>query len=371
MGRAPLLAAAAKGGGSAFCSFFAFSMANRRASITDLAAALQLSPSTISRALSGHKDVSEATKQRVRALAAELRYQPNQLAAALRRGRSKMLGVVVPHIQGLFFPEVGHGITVAASKAGYQVLICQSNEDVRQERQHLDLFMNAQVEGILVSLAKTTQDFSHFEQVRAQQVPLVFFDRAVEGFEGEQVRAVVLDDYQGAYQAVTHLIAQGCRRIAHLCGSLHLGIHKNRHQGYLDALRAHGLPADEALTMFFEMSRRGGAQAARQLLKLPTPPDAIFSSNDLAVVGALQVLKKHKRRVPQDVALVGFSNEAFTELTEPQLSSGDQCCGQMGQAAVRLLLQMIQRDARRPVAAASIVLKPKLLVRESSKRMRN
>ncbi len=345
-------------------------MATRRASITDLAAALNLSPSTISRALSGHKDVSEATKQRVRALAAELRYQPNQLAAALRRGRSKMLGVVVPHIQGHFFPEVVHGISVAASKAGYQVLICQSNEDVEQERQHLDLFMNAQVEGILVSLAETTKDFFHFEQVRAAQVPLVFFDRAVEGFEGEQVRAVVLDDYQGAYQAVTHLIGQGCRHVAHLAGPQHLGIHKNRHQGYLDALAAHGLPVADELTVFCEMSRRGGTQATRQLLKLPQPPDAIFSSNDLAVVGALQVLKKQGRRVPQDVALVGFSNEAFTELTEPQLSSVDQCCGQMGQTAVRQLLQMIQRDTKRGAAnaAKNVVLKPKLIVRESSER---
>jgi LacI family transcriptional regulator len=351
-------------------AFLLLLMATRRASITDLAAALNLSPSTISRALSNHKDVSEATKQRVRALAAELHYQPNQLAAALRRGRSKMLGVLVPHIQGHFFPEVVHGITVAASKAGYQVLICQSNEDVAQERQHLDLFMTAQVEGILVSLAETTQDFFHFEQVRDQQVPLVFFDRAVEGFEGEQVRAVVLDDYQGAYQATAHLIGQGCRRIAHLCGPLHLGIHKNRHQGYLDALAAHGLAAEDDLTVLCEMNQRGGTLAARQLLKLATPPDAIFSSNDLAVVGALQVLKKHKRRVPQDVALVGFSNEAFTALTEPQLSTVDQCCGQMGQTAVRLLLQMIQRETKRGAAGAakSVVLKPKLIVRESSER---
>ena len=343
-------------------------MANRRASIIDLATTLGLSPSTVSRALSGHKDVSEATKQRVRQLADELHYQPNQLAAALRRGHSKMLGVLVPHIQGHFFPEVVHGITVAASKAGYQVLICQSNEDVQQERQHLDLFMNAQVEGILVSVAKTTQDFRHFEQVRDQQVPLVFFDRAVEGFEGEQVRAVVLDDYQGAYQAVTHLIGQGCTRIAHLCGPLHLGIYKNRHQGYLDALLAHGLPPRPELTILCEMNQLGGTQAARQLLRLPVLPDAIFSSNDLAVVGALQVMKKRRLRVPQDIALVGFSNEAFTELTEPQISSVDQCCGQMGQTAVRLLLQMFQRGAGRPAASRSVVLKPKLLVRESSRR---
>ena len=119
------------------------------------------------------------------------------------------------------------------------------------------------------------------------------------------------------------------------------------------------------------MNQRGGTLAARQLLKLPAPPDAIFSSNDLAVMGALQVLKKHRRRVPQDVALVGFSNEAFTELVEPQLSSVDQCCGQMGQTAVRLLLQMIQREPRRPAPAhqaKGVVLKPKLMVRESSKR---
>jgi LacI family transcriptional regulator len=343
-------------------------MANRRASITDLATTLGLSPSTVSRALSGHKDVSEATKQRVRQLADELRYQPNQLAAALRRGHSKMLGVLVPHIQGHFFPEVVHGITVAASKAGYQVLICQSNEDVQQERQHLDLFMNAQVEGILVSLAKTTQDFHHFEQVRDQQVPLVFFDRAVEGFEGEQVRAVVLDDYQGAYQVVTHLIEQGCTRIAHLSGPLHMAIYKNRYQGYLDALSAHGLPIEEELIVFCEMDRRGGMQATRQLLKLPVLPDAIFSSNDQAIVGALQAIKKRRLRVPQDIALVGFSNEAFTELTEPQLSSVDQCCGQMGQTAVRLLLQMFQASPGRSTGNRNVVLKPKLLVRESSKR---
>ena len=343
-------------------------MANRRASITDLAKALNLSASTISRALADHADVSEATKKRVRALAEELNYQPNQLAAALRRGRSNTLGVLVPHITGHFFPLVVHGIATEASKIGYNVLICQSNEDVQQERKNIDLFMNAQVEGILVSLANTTQDFRHFEAVRDQNIPLVFFDRVVEGFEGNNISAVVLDDYQGAYQVVTHLIEQGCTRIAHFTGPLHLNIHKNRHQGYLDALTAHGLPIDERLITFCEMSQKGGTQAMRKMLRLSLPPDGVFSSNDLAAVGAQQVAKSYRLRVPEDIAIVGFSNEPFTALTEPTLSSVDQGCEHMGKTAVRLLQKMIKNGPERQRAPANIVLKPRLLVRESSQR---
>lgn len=345
-------------------------MANRRASITDLARTLGLSPSTISRALSDHNDVSEATKQRVRQLADELHYQPNQLAAALRRGRSNTLGVLVPHITGHFFPQVVHGIATEAAKLGFNVMICQSNEDVRQEQKNIDLLMNSQVEGILVSLANTTQDFSHFEAVRQQDIPLVFFDRVVEDFRGSNVSSVMIDDYQGAYQVVAHLIEQGCTRIAHFSGPLHLGIYKHRYQGYRDALQAHGLAVEDELVVFCEMNQRGGTQAMRQLLKLPQSqrPNAVFSSNDLAAVGALHTAKAHRLRVPRDLAIVGFSNEMFTALTEPMLSSVDQRCEQMGKTAVQLLQKMLKISPNRVGPPKPIVLKPKLLVRESSLR---
>ncbi len=343
-------------------------MANRRASITDLAKTLGLSPSTISRALSDHDDVSEATKARVRQLAEEMHYKPNQLAAALRRGRSNTLGVLVPHITGHFFPQVVHGIATEAAKLGFNVMICQSNEDSRQEETNIDLLMNSQVEGILVSLANTTHDFRHFEAVRQQNIPLVFFDRVVEDFEGSNVSSVMIDDYQGAYQVVTHLIEQGCTRIAHLSGPLHLNIHKNRHQGYRDALTAHGIAVDEDLIMFCEMSQKGGTQAMRQLLKLPQRPNGVFSSNDLAAIGAVQAAKGQRLRVPQDVAVVGFSNELFTTLTEPNLSSVDQRCEQMGKTAVQLLQKMLKSGPNRLGPPKPIVLKPKLLVRESSSR---
>ena len=343
-------------------------MANRRASITDLAKTLGLSPSTISRALSNHDDVSEATKMRVRQLADELHYQPNQLAAALRRGRSNTLGVLVPHITGHFFPQVVHGIATEAAKQGFNVMICQSNEDTRQEQKNIDLLMNSQVEGILVSLANSTHDFSHFEAVRQQNIPLVFFDREVEDFQGSNVSSVLFDDYHGAYQAVTHLIEQGCTRIAHFRGPLHLNIHKNRLQGYRDALTAHGLPVDDDLIVLCEMTPKGGSQAMRQLLKLARRPDAVFSANDLAAVGAMQLAKAHRLRVPKDIAFIGFSNELFTTLTEPMLSSVDQRCEQMGKTAVQLLQKMIKGGPKSQGPPRPIVLKPKLLVRESSQR---
>jgi len=343
-------------------------MANRRASITDLAKALNLSTSTISRALADHNDVSEATKKRVRELAEELSYQPNQLAAALRRGRSNTLGVLVPHITGNFFPQVVNGIALEASKAGFNVMICQSNEDVKQERKNIDLLMNSQVEGILVSVANTTQDFGHFDAVRSQDVPLVFFDRIVEGFRGNNVSAVMLDDYQGAYQLVSHLIEQGCTRIAHFTGPLHLNIHKNRHQGYRDALTNHGLEIDDDLISVMELNQKTGTQAMKRMLKQTVVPDAIFASNDLAAVGAMQAVKAQGLRVPQDISIAGFSNETFTSLTEPTITTVDQGCETMGISAVRLLQKMLNGNPDRLMQPRNVVLKPKLLVRESTLR---
>ncbi|MGI4874100.1 MAG: LacI family DNA-binding transcriptional regulator [Janthinobacterium lividum] len=342
-------------------------MLHRRASITDLAKELGLSASTISRALADHHDVSEATKARVRQLAKELNYHPNPLAAGLRRGRSNTLGVLVPHLTGHFFPQVIDGIATEARRLGFDVMICQSNEDVQLEMQSIELMMTAQVAGILVSLANTTQDFSHFEDVRQQNVPLVFFDRQVEGFKGKNISSVTLNDYLGAYQVVEHLLAQGCRRIAHLTGPLHLSILKNRHQGYHDALAAHGITPDPDLTVFCEQTQAGGATAMRELLRRPAAqrPDALFSSNDLVAVGALQVAKKRGLRIPHDLAVAGFSNEVFTTLTEPTLTTVDQRCHQMGETAVQLLQKMLP-GSKGKNPPRSIVLKPKLIVRESS-----
>jgi len=341
-------------------------LASKRASIADIAAALGVSVSTVSRALNGHASISEGTVARVRQLAEELHYQPNHLAAGLRKGRSNLLGVLVPHIEGAFFASVVHGIETAATRAGFNVMICQSNEDVAHEKKNVDTLLKAQVEGLLVSMARTTQDLQHFEKVQQQGIPLVFFDRMLES---RSISAVVLDDHQGAYQVVKHLIEQGCRRIAHFAGPQQLNIYHNRYQGYLAALHTHGLAADEQLVLTSDVTLADGVAGMQQLLALPVAqrPDAVFSASDFALMGALQVLKEADLRVPHDVALAGYSNETFTAFTEPRLTSVEQRREQMGLAAVQLFLEM--RDAQPgQFVPRRIVLEPEILVRESSLR---
>ncbi|MGY3089023.1 LacI family transcriptional regulator [Hymenobacter sp. UYAg731] len=335
---------------------------SKRISIQDLAAELGLSVSTISRALNNAVDVSDATKAQVWALAERLNYQPNSMAASLRSGRSNVLGVIVPHINGAFFPAVVHGIERLASKAGFNVMICQSSEEVDREKKHINALLKAQVDGVLVSMSNTTRDFAHFEQVRRKGIPLVFFDRMPDL---PNVCGVVVDDYRGAYQLTEHLIAQGCRRIAHLAGPQHLNITFNRHRGYHDALLAHGLPYDDQLVVPLHNSRmEGGAEAMRQLLARTGQPDAVFSAYDFAAAGALQVLEERGIRVPQDVALAGFSNEPFTTMVKPRLTSVDQRGELMGEAAVQLFLQLLKRTDT--FTGQRIMLKPQLVVRESS-----
>ena len=336
--------------------------ANSPVSMADLARELGVSMTTISRALSDHHSIGPATKQAVLKLAKKLNYQPNHLAAALRKGKSKLLGVIVPYIEGRFFASVVHGIETAASKAGFSVIICQSSEDVAHERKSIDTLLSAQVAGILVSLSRTTSDFRHFDKVRKRGIPLVFFDRVLSG---DNVNAVVLNDREGAYQSTRHLLEQGCRRIAHFAGPQHLNIYQNRRQGYLDALQSHGLPADETLISYFDMSQEKGTEEMRRLMALPTPPDAVFAAGDSSILGALQYLKSQGIRVPQDIALAGFSNEAFTSITEPMLTSVDQRCEEMGQASVRLFLELLEAKGT-PFTQRQVVLQPELFIRDSS-----
>ncbi|WP_426058148.1 LacI family DNA-binding transcriptional regulator [Hymenobacter sp. B1770] len=332
--------------------------------MADLARELGVSMTTVSRALSDHHSIGPATKQAVLKLAKKLNYQPNHLAAALRKGKSKMLGVIVPYIEGRFFASVVHGIETAASRAGFSVIICQSSEDVGQERKNLDTLLRAQVAGILVSVSRTTMDFRHFEKVRKHGVPLVFFDRILEG---DNVNAVLLNDREGAYQATLHLLEQGCRRVAHFAGLQHLNIYKNRRQGYLDALQSYGIAPDEALIKDCDMTLDSGAGCMAELLKLPTPPDAVFSAGDSAILGALQLLKNRGIRVPQDVALAGFSNEALTLVAEPMLTSVDQRTEEMGQAAFRLFTELVAAEGS-AFSQRQVVLQPQLFVRASSLR---
>lgn len=329
----------------------------------DMAKTLNLSISTVSRALSGHPYINEQTRQSVLALAQQLGFQPNPLASALLKGQSGIIGVLVPHLTGFFFPEVVHGITVEANKAGLHIMVCESDDTEQHEQDNLQLLLNARVEGVLVSLANATRDFRHFEAAR-RQVPLVFFDRILED---RNFSSVVLDNYRGAYQAVSHLIEQGCTRIAHFTGDWHLNTFRDRHRGYLDALLAHGLAPDEHLLHLSSMSLEQGRAGMATLLARPTPPDGVFSSKDTAAIGACQVVKEHGLRVPHDIAFTSFSTEKISVIVEPALTSVDLQCAAMGQAGARLLIEQMRGEPR-PTAPQFVTLAPQLLVRDSSLR---
>ncbi|RZK62203.1 MAG: LacI family transcriptional regulator [Hymenobacter sp.] len=336
-----------------------------RPGLHDLARQLKLSPSTISRALSGHRDVSDATKARVRQAAQALHYTPNSLAASLRSGRSRTLGVIVPHLDGGFFPAVINGIEAAASAAGLGVLLCQSGEQAARERQHVETLLAARVEAILVSVAAGTgRQLTHFQRAQQQGTPLIFFDRVLQ-LPGSS--AVAVADRQGACQAVTHLLEQGCRRVAHFAGPQQLAPYRERYLGYLDALRAADLAPDpQLLRRFRQPDRAWGGQQLRQLLALESRPDALFSASGLPAVGALEAALAQGLRVPDDLALACFNNAPFTSMTGPPLTAVDQQPEAVGAAAVRLFLTRHQAPATGP--AAQLQLPTRLLIRASSLR---
>jgi LacI family transcriptional regulator len=341
-------------------------MKKDKVTIHDIARKLNITASTVSRALKDHPRISDETKKAVLKVAQKLNYQPNHLAAALRNGRSKILGIIVPNIDRSFFSSVVYGIEEIANQSGYNVMICQSHEDFDKEVATVEALLNAQVDGVIASFAKKTEDFEHFLKIKEKGTPLVIFDRANDELG---VSHVVIDDYLGAYKAVEHLIQQGCKRIAHFTGARNVSIYRERFRGYKEALLNHGLPFDETLVIESNMQLEDGQKNMQKLLKLGKPADGIFSSSAFAAMGALQVCKAQGIAVPDQMAIVGFSNETFTSFSDPPLSTVEQHSEEMGNTAAQLFFdQLAAQEAGRKFIPQKIVLTPTLIVRESSLR---
>lgn len=334
----------------------------KKTTIHDIAKSLNITASTVSRALTDNPRISEATKKAVQKAAAKLNYQPNHIAAALRMGRSKIMGIIVPTVDRSFFSSVVRGIEEIANKSGYNVMVCQSYDNFEKEVATVEALLSARVDGVIVSLGKSTEKYDHFKKIQDKGLPLIFFDRTSESLE---VSNVVIDDYLGAYQAVEHLIQEGFTRIAHFTGIKKLSIYKERLRGYKDALEAHNLSVDKSLIIESNMQLEDGRESMIKLLNLSQRPDAVFSSSDYSTMGALQVLKENNVKVPQEIALVGFGNEPFTSFTEPPLTTVDQHSMQMGNAAAELFFEQLESSGKIGVSK-KIVLKPELIIRKSS-----
>jgi LacI family transcriptional regulator/LacI family repressor for deo operon, udp, cdd, tsx, nupC, and nupG len=337
---------------------------HHQVTIMDIANQLGISKSTVSRALRGHTDIHAGTRKMILDLAQQLEYQPNPLANALLKSRTNIIGILVPEFRHYFFPTIIMGAQEVLSKAGYNVMICQSDESYETEVTNVKALMSSRVDGLLVSVAAQTNNVDHFRAVLRKEVPLVFFNRVCPELETPQV---IVDDYNGAFQAVEHLIEQGYRRIAHLAGPISLLVSRLRLQGYLDALQKHNLPVENGLIIHYDLTEEKARIYANYLLSLPQPPDAIFAINDPTAIEIMLVAKSRGVKIPQELGIVGFSNDPISSIIEPSLTTLEQPVREIGKQAAHLLLHQINADVSewKPVHQ---VLKTHLIVRESSRK---
>ncbi len=337
-------------------------MKSGQITIKDIARELKISPSTVSRALKNHPDISAETKFAVKQLAVKLDYQPNSVAMSLRKSKTDIIGVIIPKIVHHFFSTIISGIEDVVNNAGYHVMICQSNERYEREISNTQALLSSRVDGFLVAISGETRQYDHFRSVIKRNIPLVFFDRICEDLD---TSSVVVDDFEGAFLAVEHLIAIGRRKIVHLEGPQNLVNCKGRKLGYMAALRKHGIAIDERLMINCGLLTEHGTKAAQYLLKENISFDGIFSVSDPAAIGAMLVLKNAGILVPNQVSIVGFSDEPITALLDPPLSTVYQPGFEMGQIASRMLLNQIKDDQYKK---EKVVLKTSLIVRASSLR---
>ncbi len=335
-------------------------MRSAQVTIKDIAKQLGISPSTVSRALKDHPDISKSTKKAVKELAEKLDYEPNAVALSLLSSKSNNIGLIIPEIVHYFFSQVISGIEDVAYDAGYQVIICQSNESYSREAKSVQALLSSRIEGLILSISKETRDLEHLNHLRKKNIPIVFFDRVPNDFQADRV---IIDDYNGAYQAVKHLIKTGCRQIAHLGTSRDMGIGKDRYEGYIQALRDHRLSVNEKLIIDCD-TYKAARLITRKLLFGSNPVDGIFAVNDLTAIGALQTAKECGIKIPEKLAIVGFSNGIYSNMTDPPLTTVEQFGYKMGQKAAKMLLdRLFSREDYPPVKE---VIKSELIVRGST-----
>jgi LacI family transcriptional regulator len=337
--------------------------------IKDIAQALGLSISTVSRALRDSYEISQETKQLVMDYAAKMHYRPNPIALSLKERRTRSLGIVVSEIANSFFSQAINGIESIAREKGYTVIITQTAENKDREIENIHDLASRSVDGLLVSLSCETTDIGYLKTLHDRGMPMVFFDRVPEEINTHKV---ISDNYNGAYDATNHLLDSGYQRIAFLGNAAHLSIIKERLAGYTDAHRHRKLPVDEALIKY---AAHGGLiyaeaeDALNQLLKLRKKPDAVLACADKLTTNCLRYFHARSIRVPDEIALVGFSNLDLTELLKPSLSVIRQPAFEIGQQATELLLQIL--ESKRPVRTfEQRSLPSQLIIRETSDRQK-
>lgn len=335
-------------------------MTKRHLSLRDIAIEIGVSVSTVSRALRNHPDISPQLTEKIQRIANERNYSPNPLAMGLLKAQTKMIGIIVPDIVTHFFSSVISGIESIAKEKGYFIVISSSNESIEKEKESVNNFIKSRVEGIIACISQETNEYSHFKNLIDNEFPLVFFDRVCESL---QVPSVTVNGLEAIKNIIRHFKENGCKRIAYISGPDHLSISRNRKEGYLEGLDECGLDFQPELLVECNLSANEASLATKQLLSLKQKPDAIFGINDTIAFAAMKEIKKHGLKIPDDIALVGFTDEFHSTVVEPSLTSVTHPTHLMGTEAARLFFNSLEKG---PAYCENVILPTEIIIRDSS-----
>lgn len=336
----------------------------KRATIYDVAKELDISPSYVSKALNNHESVGEAIRQRVREKAEQLNYKHNSRAANLRRGRSRTIGVVVPHINQSFFSDAISGIEEVCFAHKHSLVICQSHESYEIEGKVIETLIHQNVDCILISIAEETTDTHHLRQIANNKIPVIQFDRCLDSFDSFKV---INDNKAASYEAVRSLIREGYRNIAFLGGPVQVKAFQDRKEGFIAAIAEANLSIPYNFIVDNALTRERGKQVALPLLKLPNRPDAIFTVSDHQSLGVMDAAAALGVPIPAELGVFGFADETFSQLVTPSLSTIDQHSVTLGRKAAELYFERIYQQDELP-ATETIVIPSEIRIRQSSRR---
>ncbi|MBQ7512462.1 MAG: LacI family DNA-binding transcriptional regulator [Prevotella sp.] len=334
-----------------------------RVSLKDLAQELGVSIATVSRALRSSPEIGKDMQQRVKDLAKRLNYRPNPFAQSLRKDAPKVIGVVVPNLVTHYYSAVLDGIEDEARRAGYSVISANSHERFEDEAQAVDNFISLHVEGIIACVSQTTTGYQHFEELSELGIPVVFFGRTCLS---DRFSSVTANGDEAALQATQHLIDTGSRRIAFLGGPNHLDMVRRRKHGYLEALRENRLPVERELVICDKIDYETALHNAERLLQSDRRPDAILAFNDIITFAAFTAIKNSGLRIPEDVALMGFTDDVHAAYVTPRMSAIEDQSHLMGVTACQLLLKSISGDPK----VYKEIVPQKLVIRDTSAKLR-
>lgn len=332
--------------------------------IYDIAQKLAISSTTVSRALNDHAAINKNTRKKIQDTAKELGYRHNTFASSLRKQKTNTIGVIIHEFNSNFITSVLSGIEKVTAENGYDLLIAHSNESFEKEAANsLNLF-HKRVDGLLASLAFDTEGLDHFKHFEEKGIPVIFFDRVEESIENTKV---IIDNYKCGYQATQHLLEQGCKKIVLVTASMKRNVYAQRYKGYKDALFDSGIELDDKLVLIKDLSEQSSVEAAYEILNMKPLPDGAFITNDFCAAVCMQTLKEHGVKIPQDIAVVGFNNDAICKLIEPQLSTIQYPGNDMGEIAARNLINHLNGTSNIK-NTNTIVVRSELIIRKSSLR---